>query len=275
MLGQEEMMEAPPPPEAEQVEIQGEFFNVAEDFTWYDTIACTPNLASLSIQPPGWFATFAAMAGATVHSFFNVRNKANTELAYCNLDTRDQTAYAFQADSMSLAFFGSGFTPHQDATGVTIRQYLPNAIWQAQLPFESSLTLRIQQDDKTKLNGMMMSPGYGPVGGGYGNLGASSAAAAVIGGGILLSAQTQGTAGPWAKIKFHNRIDIPRRSSLAAELNFTQYGRYLLTNMTGPGFVPAWEPTWTTRSVDVPIMFGIQCAIHGRRLVQQRGKLHA
>ena len=256
-----------------QVEAGGEFYNVGEEFTVYDTIAVTPDLDTLSQQPPGWYGTFAAAAGATIHSFFNVRNRGNCELAYCNLDGRDQFSFAFQADSISVGFWGSGFA-FFDIVGGWSRHSLQNALWQAALPFEASLTLRVQQDDKLKLNALMASPGYGPVGGGYGDL--SGIAESAIAGSQhpMMSAQTQGVAGPMARIKFPNKINIPRRANVAAELNFTQYGRAVLTAMTGPGVVIQYA-TNPSDTYSVPVMFGITCALHGRRLVQQRGELHA
>jgi hypothetical protein len=281
MYGQDEVMVEPGmevPSEGERI-IEGERYNVGEEFTWYDTIAVTENLASLSLQPPGWFATFAALGGATIHSFFNVRNRANCELPYCNLDTRDGAAYGFEVDSITLAFWGSGFSYFEEndaAPPITAGRYwLPNAMWQAQLPFEASLTLRVQQDDKTKLNAMMPSPGYGPIGGGYGNLAPPTGGVVAGTNYPLLSAQTQGISKPQARWGFPNKIGIPRRASLACELNFTQYGRYVLGRIPGPLGILCWEPTWTTRDVYVPVMFAIQCALHGRRLVQQRGDLHA
>lgn len=256
-----------PSPEGEM-----EFYNVGEEYTLYDTIAVTPDADTLSLTVPGWFATFAAAAGATIHSFFNVRNRGNCELAFCNLDARDQLSFAFQADSISLSFWGSGFSFFD--TAVSPRYYLPNALWQGTLPFESSLTLRVQQDDKLKLNALMASPGYGPTGGGAGDLGGIAEAALVGSRSPIYTAQTQGIAIPSARIQFPNKINIPRRANIAAELNFTQYGRAVLAALPGPGTVTQYAPN-PAETYDIPVMFGITCGIHGRRLVQQRGELHA
>lgn len=253
-----------------QVQIGDEFYNVGEQYTWYDTIAITSQLSSLSKQPPGWYATFAAFSAATLHSFFNVRNDATCDDAYCNLDARDQTPFAFQASEISLSFWGVSF--NQSTYATLTRLWQPAVIWQAALPFHSSLTLRIQQDDKTKLNSLMMSPGYGPVGGGYGQQGASTQCNTVYPG---IIAQTQGVAAPQARIKFPNVINIPRRASIAAELNFSAYGRAVLAALPGPGVYTYYQDQegWTTTTY--PVMFGVTCALHGRRLVQQRGALHA
>lgn len=252
----------------EQVEVQGEFYNVGEQFTLYDTIAVRNSLDTLSKVPQGWYATFALLAGATNHSFFNVRNAASTDKAYCNLDARDQTSFAFRAESISCSFWGSGF--YQQISDTYTRLWQPNAFWQATLPFESSLTLRVQQDDKAKLNCLMASPGYGPVSGGWGQQGAATGVTTVAPG---IGSLTQGVAHPQARYRFPNVIDIPRRASIAAELSFTAYGRALLTAMPGPGTQPYY--TSVPALAQYPAIFGITCALHGRRLVQQRGAYHA
>lgn len=255
------------------IQIAGQFYNVGEEFDLYDTIIIRENLDDLSIQPPGWYASFAAAANAQ-HSFFNVRNRGNCELAYCNLDSRDTTAFAFQADEISCSFWAGAWNSQRFTDAVAEltyeRLWLPNAIWQGYLPFEASLTLRVQQDDKTKLNCLMASPGYGPVGGGFGNIGASTECATAV---PNITFQTQGEPTPAARIKFPNVINIPRRASLSAEVNFTQYARNLLGQMPGPGTAPYFDVDAGTSYAE--ICFGITVTLHGRRLVQQRGELHA
>lgn len=257
----EEIIEAP-------VEVAGEFYNVGEQFTLYDTIAVRNSLDSLSKVPQGWYATFALFAGATNHSFFNVRNSASCDAAYCNLDARDQTSFAFQAESISCSFWGSGF--YQSVSGTYTRLWYPNAWWQAKLPYETSLTLRVQQDDKTKLNAMMASAGYGPVSGGWGQQGAATGVTTQAPG---IGSLNQGIASPRARYRFPNVINIPRRASISAEISFTAHGRAVIAALPGPGTQPyiAAGP----QVAQYPAMFGITCALHGRRLVQQRGALHA
>ena len=257
------------------VAIGDQFYNVGEEYTMYDTVVIVGNLDQLSTQPPGWYQTFA-LAGNAQHWFFNVRNRGNCEEPYCNLDARDQTSYAFQADSISCSFWGSGFNSPQlwDAPDPVVdytRLWKVNAFWQAYLPFESSLTLRIQQDDKTKLNTMMATPGYGPVGGGFGNIGASTQANTVV---PNLTCQTQGIAKPQARIKFPTVVNIPRRASINVEVNFTPYARDFISGMPGPGTVPYFNVGYTG-TLQAYVMYGITVALHGRRLVQQRGALHA
>jgi len=259
----------------EPIEVQGEFYNVGEKYTLYDTIAVVRNLSSLSKQPPGWYASFAAFSAATQHSFFNVRNEGNTDDAYCNLDTKDQTAFAFLVDSISVSFWGSGYAIQDEVYGEGDynRMFLSNPVWQALIPFNASLTLRVQQDEKLKANALMLSPGHGPWGGGYGNNGGTSAATAVFAN-CAITTQTQGIPAPDALFRFPNPIKIPRRAALSAELSFTPWARAYLAAQVGPGWASYWDATYENE-LQANIMYGIQCALNGTRLVQQRGALHA
>lgn len=256
------------------VQVGPEFYNVGEEYTWYDTVAIRQDLDQLSKQPPGWYTTFALFSGANQHSFFNVRNTANCDDAYCNQETRDLTAYAFQADSISCSFWGSGYCNQQFAYPATpyARLWLPNALWQAQLPFESSLTLTVQQDDHVRLNTLMASPGYGPWGGGWANQG-NAGQAVVTTNHPNISWQTQGLPRPSARFRFPNRINIPRKAAMKVELSFTAYANDLLSGMPGPGTTTYYNTS--DQSAEYPVMYGITVGLHGRRLVQQRGELHA
>lgn len=258
-------------------EIEGQVYNVDEAFSLYDTIGIVNGFADRSNQPPGWFATFAAFSGG-IHSFFNVRNKGNCELAYCNLDTRDQMAYAFIIKSISCAWWGSVYGQYDEGDVVDSRFWLPLPLWQAVVPSHASLTLRVQQDDKLKLNAMMAGAGYGPVGGGYGNLGQPTVA--TVPQNILGShwpnmlAQTQGEAVPSAAFPLPNEIAVPRRASISVLLDLSEYCVAGLAALQGPGVVNAWN-TGYSDEITVPIMFGVTVRINGNRLVQQRGQLHA
>lgn len=254
-------------------EFQGEFYNVSEKYTLYDTIAITGNLASLSRQPPGWFATFAAFS-AGQHSFFNVRNQGNCEPAYCNLDSRDQTAYAFRIESIGMSWWAEVWSFYNTSAPV-LRYNMPSAFWQHDCPIESAATLKVQQDEKLKVNSMMLSPGYGPTGGGYGENCAGAYGTTITGQYPILLAETQGRPNfKDAPYRFPNKIDVPRRAYITVELSLTQYLQAALAVIPGPGFIPIWnEGAFDTHTAY--LMFGVTCTLNGERLVQQRGALHA
>ena len=158
------------------------------------------------------------------------------------------------------------------------RFWLPVALWQASLPLESSITLRVQQDDKLKANSMMLGAGYGPVGGGYGNAGQSTVTGTPqnpLGSHFPnFLAMTQGEAHPRAAMPLPNKIAVPRRAALSVSLDITEYGQALLNAIQGPGTITAFN-TGFSGNVELPVMFGVTLRLNGRRLVQQRGQLHA
>lgn len=255
-----------------KAKMKGQYVNVAEKALYYDSICVASNIADLGITPPGWFATFAALGAGVNHSFYDVRNRGNCELAYCNLDTRDQLPYGFQAEAIGCAFWSPN-PAYMNVSQQNFRQWLQHPIWSAVMPQHASLTLRVQQDDKLKICAAQAVPGFGTIGGGYGqgptspgaiDLGTSSTA--------FLSA-TQGTPTPEAPFTFPKKINIPRHASISVRLSFTEYGRQLLQTMPGPGGVAVW-PTGHATKDDLPVMFGITLYLAGRRLVQQRGRLH-
>jgi len=255
-----------------------EYYNVSEQAVLYDTIGITADLPNLSKQPPGWFSTFALAGGAVDHSFFNVRNLGNCDSAYTNMDTRDQTAFAFRATGLGLSFWaqtwGSETAFVDGAPDYLIRRHLPNAIWQLDLPIHASVILKLQQDERTKINAAMLTPGYGVTGGGTSNYcgGTEPGTSEVVFG--QCTAASQGIPEPASIYRFPNLIDIPRRASLSAVLSFSEWARQLLQTMPGPIECPY--------TVDVngvpqtyPVCNGITAVLYGRRLVQQRGALRA
>lgn len=248
-----------------------EFKNVREDFVLYDTVAVYPLLSQLSIVPPGWFASFAALSNANNLSFFDIRNRANCDLAYCNQDTRDQTAFAMEIEAIGVSFWGPGVAsvvnPGQPFAIWTANK-LP--FWEGDLPQHCSLKLRVQQDEKLKLNALMAPAGVGPTGGGFGNMGGVGSMT-----GTALSAASQGVAHLTNQWMFPEPLRIPRRASIGVQIELAEYARQVVRTWSDLG-----EYQWVI-SVDPGItqsarlMWGITVAMSGKRLVQQRGELHA
>ena len=254
------------------VKLEGQFYNVAERYTLYDTIAIVGNLTSLAKQPPGWYSTFAAFGGGVNHSFFNVRNRGNCEPAYCNMDARDQLSFAFQLQSIGCAFWGCTYATQTEQGETAQRNFIALPLWQCELPLNASLTLRVQQDDKLKINALMASPGYGPTGGGYANYMDDDAS---LGDNRQPNymAQTQGSPEPKASLPLPNEINMPRRASIEVRMSLTEYARAMCAWINGPGEALVYNTSLSTVGLDV--MYGITVSLNGRRLVQQRGALHA
>jgi hypothetical protein len=264
-------------PQMETHNMQGEFMNVAERFSLYDSICVVGNYDARSRKPLGWYSTFAAFAGGN-HSFFNVRNKGSCELAYCNIDTRDQMAYAMILDSISCAWWGTVYAMYDADEVADSRFWLPLPLWQSVIPSHASLTLVVQQDEKIKINSMMAGAGYGPVGGGYGNIGQCTISGQpqnpLDSHWPNMLTQTQGEALPSAAMPFPNKIAVPRRATMSVQLDLADYAVGLLSALQGPGTLPVQNPSYSDTN-DVYVMYGVTVRLNGRRLVQQRGELHA
>ena len=147
---------------------------------------------------------------------------------------------------------------------------MPAPIWQMDLPIHTSAVLKLQQDEKTKINCAMLLPGYGITGGGLANYAGDNAPLSPNG---HLLAANQGLPRPDVVYKFSNITDIPRRASLSLVLSLSEWARALLQALAGPN-------TFASIDIDgqqilIPTMHGITAVLYGRRLVQQRGALRA
>ena len=264
MLGQNEVIEPVP-------------MNVKEDFTLFDSIMVYKDLADLGNHPPGWFTSFAAMSNANTISFFDMRNMGSCDRAYCNQDTRDQTAFAMLIEQIGVRFWGPGLqfqATSPDGFGLTIDQIAELAWWEGELAQHTSVRFRVNQDEKLKAPAIMLPPGCGPVGSGYGNMGAIGA------GGSTRHSPYQNVSQGVAHVKdmwpFPMVIEIPRRASISVQLELAEYAKQVLRTMPGPGYYAFPTPDSTAAPTNFfGCAYGISVTIKGKRLVQQRGQLHA
>jgi len=251
--------------------------NVVEAQLLYDTVLVSPFLTAANVQfRDGWFLTFAAIGAANDIPFFNVRNR-NHGLPYNNQDTRDQSAFPMQIYSMGISFFAPQIASQFiDVEGTpSFVEEIHSAVWQADLPRHASITLRINQDERFKGQCAMIPSGMGPFGGGeaHGNPAHDNI---VYGGNvhpsIMKGAATMGYPEITNRWPFPVPIDVPRRATISAVIKFSEYGRALLAQMTGPhdlGFATPQAGLDGFHS-----MFGIQVSLTVRRQVQQRGQYH-
>lgn len=248
------------------------FQNVEEDFDYYDSIVVYHDLAELTQQTPGWFNSLPAVAGPGNLNFFDVRNKANTDLAYCNVETRDMTAFAMRIQKMAVQFWApsnkflrwlsenAGAQAFYDAYAATF--------WCTDLPRHCSVTLRVQQDERLKTTSMMVPSGYGPTLGASGQLGLHGQGVHSVGVNHFVS--SNGQAHLQNQWPFPEAIEVPRRAQLSVQLNINEYGRQALAAL------PALGGHYLMAVDDLIHMpFGITVSISGKRYVQQRGELHA
>lgn len=257
-----------------------DFMNVKEPQILHDTILIGERVANYQFNA-GWFTSFAAMAAQAEYPFFNVRNK-NSGLPYCNLDTRDQTAYGMRVYQMGIQFFGPQIhtqilaqTDLQPADLWAIEE-LHTSIWETELPRHCSISLRVNQDDRIRINVGMASAGIGPTGGGMGhgdiNQDPIIPAQRVSYPSIMKGMTAQGVPDHTNQWAFPYPLDVPRRATLSAVIKMSEYGRALVAQMLGPHFYPIVSGG----SVNAyPCMFGIRVMLTVERYVQQRGEYHA
>lgn len=260
-----------------------DFKNVLEPQIMHDTILVGAGVSGWQFNT-GWFTTFAAMAAQTEYPFFNVRNR-NSGLAYCNQDTRDQTAYGMQVFQMGVQFFGPQIhsqafnTTTAQPTDPAVIEEIHTALWETELPRHASITLRVNQDDRLKINCAMVSAGMGPVGGGMGhgdanqeyNMPTSRTEPYYA---VMKGCTSNGVAEGSNRWPFAIPLDVPRRATLSAVIRLSEYGRQMLLTMLGPHsyYNPNGEQEGVTK---LSCLFGVRVMLTVKRYVQQRGEYHA
>jgi len=225
----------------------------------------------------GWYTTFAALGAANEVPFFNVRNR-NHHLAYNNQDTRDQTAYGMKVYSMGVSFWGPQIaTQFTDIEGgIGYAEEIHTAEWEADLPQHAAAILRVNQDDRLKIQCCMAPPGYGPSGGGMGHGDPNVAIFEETTNPATMKGMTgMGVPDIDNQWPFPEPIDVPRRASLSVVIKFSEYGRQMLQTMSGPHRL-YFQPDPASPISEAPYCcFGIQVALKVKRYVQQRGQYSA
>lgn len=242
--------------------------NVAENWTYYDTVLIGQNLAGLSFND-GWHPNYLALGLQADVPFFNVRNK-NHGLPYNNQDTRDALPFAFRIFTIGVRFWAPSCANYpSDGIG---EQQTPSVLFATELAKHCSVTLQTNQDDRLKSTVQLTPPGYGLVGGGVGQgdmegLSASfNAVTTTDSGGVPILTNKWG---------FYNPLEIPRRANLSVVLKFNDYGKNLLQAMPGPLFTQLRDVAADGSYYDAAAISGMQVVLGGQRLVQQRGQYHA
>lgn len=252
-----------------------EFMNVKESWHMYDTILVSPFLDTFSHPVPGWYSTFAAMSQTDSLSFFDSRNKS-VGLAYNNQDSRDQIPFAFVIESISVGFFA----PTIPQIGVASSgEYVPgradtfSSFWNAELPEHVSAILRVNQDERLKTKASMLPAGYGA----YGNMMGQGATSDVGGNNQSVSCNNMGRAHMKYRWEFPTGIGVPRRATLAVNLQLTEWAKDVLNTLWGPGYhrMYDWDDGAITEDLEKPSCYMIQVLLSGKRQVQQRAQYHA
>lgn len=252
------------------------FLNVQESWPIYDTLIVCPSLYGPEASVPGWFTTFAAMSARQDHSLFKTRSEANAGLYYNNQQSQDRTDFAFKAFSLGLRFFAPA-NRVEFAVGSGSPAPLPPwdqsaHFWTVDLPRHVGVELRIGQDIKLQSTGYRLPSGYGVAASGaaYGSEGLSAVQKE------FNFHVSQGVPDISNRFVFRPPIGIPRNETIEVRLLLSDYARYVLSNMPGPGemfeAIAVGEGYTYFKNA---ARYGIQASLWGIREVQQRGQLHA
>lgn len=252
------------------------FKNVMEPWSIYDSMIVSNTMYGTESSVPGWFTSMGAMGARQDHLFFKGRTEALCGLPYNNQQQADKTDFAFHAASIGVRFFGpptnQEFDPDQ-LTPSTPQEALAS-FWQFDLPNHVGLEFRVGQDVKLESCGFLAPPGYGPKGQGS-STGVDSDGGSPVAMATHITTGTQGVPVKENRFCFKKWIEIPRNETIEVTLWLSEYARYVLTNIVGPGAYAFhyWGGEGSAYSV-FGTRYGIQCSLYGLREVQQRGELH-
>lgn len=254
-----------------------QLLNVIEPQTLYDTVLVSGYVNSMKFND-GWYTTFALLGAANEVPFFNVRNR-NHHLAYNNQDTRDQTPYGMKIYSMGVSFFAPQIaTQFHDVEGTaSYAEEIHSAVWEADLPQHAAAILRVNQDDRLKIQCCMSPPGYGPSGGGMGHGDPTVPTFYEATNPAIMKGMTgMGVPDIDNQWPFPVPIDVPRRASISVVIKFSEWARRMLQTMVGP-LRYVFAPVGQGHQIDETLYcaYGIQVSLKVARYVQQRGQYSA
>lgn len=256
------------------------YANVREPWEMHDSL-CVCHTLYGSESTAGFFTSFQAFGQQLEHLFFKRRSEGNVHRAYNNKGSEDRTDFVFRAFTVGLLFIGPPTTQDLVAEESTEPQEYLTQFWTQELPRHVSASLQIGQDTNLVLNGMMLSPGYGPKTDGV-SFGIDDIGAPGTYWPESVLTCTQGTPIPQSRYWIAgNRwnptpIGIPRGEIIELKLRVSEHARNILTNALGPGFYRFGQTGEGPGAVGIhfPTRYAIQASIWGYREVQRRGELH-
>lgn len=264
--------------EEEVRKIMKDKVNVAETWTLHDTILVCNTFYGAEQNINTWFNSFTAFSRPERHFFFKNRTKGTAGLTYSNRNNADTMDFAFVAFTWGISFFGpsvaiQGTPTAPDGLAGDVAEIDPysTVYWQSELPNHSAIQLKIQQDVVAELPCSQCMPGYGPAGGGGAAFDLASPvfnASTPIMNNVITQGQPFGT-NRW---RFPSPLGIPRTASIEGILDMSQYARDALGNMDGPFDIAFQSQAGGPAYTFFPGRFGVQVALHGVRMVQQRGQ---
>lgn len=240
-----------------------DYRNVTEYYELHDTV-CIGLKSSPDVEErvPGWFPSYNAFGQKATHTFFNVRNIGEAQLAYNNLDTKDQMPFVFHVYSIGLNFIAPPGLPEPEVAEANFNP-VAHVLFAQTIQNHVGVKLKIREDEKLKNNGMLCPEGAGT----YGN-------AVSFGGGVntlSVTAVTPGMPNLQNRFPFPDPIEVPRGATYSVEVELSKYAQDLLTALPGPSFYGFDNGSGP---VAIPARAMVRCSLIGKRAVQQRGELH-
>lgn len=259
------------------------FNNVREAFPLYDTVIVSKQLYGKEASIPGWYQTMRAFAQDERHTFFKSRTAGNSHLAYSNFDSVDNIDYVFRAYSLGVTFFAPISPDANNSIVVSPAGMIENlpGWWLFDLPKHCGVDFRVQQDVIVE-NAVIATPaGYGPRGGGGAQPLTDTTAPFPNQTPWKLVTGTNGIPMITNRFQFPKPLDIPRNTTIEANIYLSSYARYIMNSINGPldWVLPTSEqdtqPPAEGDFFTVPTRYGIQVSLFGTRDVQQRGQYFA
>lgn len=264
--------------EKEVKSIMTDKVNVAETWSIYDTILVSNTFFGAEQNINTWYSSFANFSRPERHFFFKNRTKGTAGLPYTNRNNADTMDFAFVAFTWGISFFGpsvgvQGLASLPDGVVGDVSQFDPYSTiyWQSELPNQSAIQLKIQQDIVAELPCSQCMPGYGPSGGGGAafELPTPPDNQSIP---MMNNVITQGSPFHTNRWRFPSPLGIPRTASIEGILDMSQYARDALAAMNGPFGIAFNQDSGAPPFHFLTARFGIQLALHGVRMVQQRGQ---
>lgn len=254
------------------------YANVVEPWALIDSILICNTFYGTEQNVGGWFTNWVGFSGRETHSFYKTRTDGIAGAMYCNLQSSDSMDFAFICHSIGITFMGipGVDTTHISSEGETVNWPDPEiSHWFTSiLPQHCAIQLKIQQDIRAEANCMMMPPGYGALGAGTSFEHTNSVAPAHGDIPYISHPVTQGVPLLSNRYPLPVPIGIPRTASIEGILHVSDYARWLLGGVGGPGYVIINSDDGLPAYGFWPARYIVQMSLIGERLVQQRAQYH-
>jgi hypothetical protein len=256
--------------------------NVVEAWALYDSIIICPQFYGSEANIGGWFNTYAAFGGQETHSFFKTRTEGTAGTAYCNQQSSDSMDFAFIAHSVGLSIqvpapkIDGVIDPGGEGVAGDIRfpDMLASQWFGADLVEHMAIQIKIQQDIRAEITALHCPPGYGSMGGGVATDSTVDIPPSHGEIPVLTHAVNQGVPVLTNRYPLPSPIGIPRTGTIEGILHVSEYGRDVLTNITGPRDFMFNSADGAAPYTFFPQRIVIQLSLFGERMVQQRGQYH-